>query len=45
MGQDPVKINEMCQNSAVGDDKTGDAIPGGRQGRLYQWWGITFLVQ
>lgn len=31
MGQDPVKINEMCQNSACGDDKISGAIPDGRQ--------------
>lgn len=31
MGQDPVKINEMCQNSACGDDKISGAIPDGRE--------------
>lgn len=37
MGQDPVKINEMCQNSAFGDEKTGGAVPDGRQGKFCQW--------
>lgn len=37
MGQDPVKINEMCQNSACGNDKTDGAIPDGRQGKFCQW--------
>lgn len=37
MGQEPVKINEMCQNSAAGDDKPGGAIPDGRQGTFCQW--------
>lgn len=37
MGQDPVKINDMCQNGAFGDDKIGDAIPDGRQGKFCQW--------
>lgn len=37
MGQDPVKIKEMCQNSAFGDDRTGDAIPDGKQGKFYHW--------
>ena len=36
IGQDPVKIKEMCQNGAFGDDKTGDAVPDGRQGEFYQ---------
>lgn len=37
MGQDPVKINEICQNSAFGDDKTGGTIPDARQGMFCQW--------
>lgn len=36
MGQDPVKINEMCQSGTFGDGKAGVAIPDGRQGKFCQ---------
>ena len=44
MGQDPVKINGLYQNGAFGDDRTGVAIPDGRQRQVLPGGDVTCLV-